>query len=229
MTVSTKAPSTRLNGAPVPAGPVPVPRVVGNRRIRTGGVALAVMLLAFGAALSGIALLSVSRTSSYLAVARPVSVGSPIAATDLTAVRLHGGGGLAPIAANDINRVIGLHAAVSLVPGTLLVARDLTDKSLVGADEAQIGLGVKAANLPAAHLQPGDAIELVPLPSGSTSGSGSTSASAGTTYDATVVDVATSGNDGAVVIHVAVPANLAATIVTQNANGGLGIVLKAGG
>ncbi len=96
--VSTKVPASRMNGSPA-GGPMPMPRVVGNRRIRTGGIALATMLLAFGAALSGIALVSVAKTSAYLAVAKPVAVGSQIAATDLTTVQLSGGGGLTLIPA----------------------------------------------------------------------------------------------------------------------------------
>jgi hypothetical protein len=218
MSVSTRVPAGRVNGNVVASGPVPAPRVVGNRRIRTGGVALAVMLLAFGAALSGIALLSVSRTSSYLAIGRPVQVGSQITAADLTTVQLHGGGGLTPIPATSISRVIGLNAAVSLVPGTLLVAADLTNKTLVGADQAQIG--IHATNLPALRLHPGDQILLVPL--------GGSDKATGSTYTATVVDVGTIGNGGDTELHVAVPANLAPTLVTLNADGGLGIVLKAG-
>lgn len=217
MTASTKIPSSRANGALVPSGPVPAPRVVGNRRIRTGGVALAVMLLAFGAALSGIALLLVSRTSSYLAVARPVQVGTQLTAADLKTVQLRGGG-LTPIPAAEINAVVGLRASVSLVPGTLLAAADLTNKSLISADEAQIG--IRASNLPASRLRPGDQIQLVPLQAGASSTT--------TTYTATVVDVGTPGNDGGAEMHIAVPADLAATLVTLNANGGLGIALLAG-
>jgi hypothetical protein len=219
--VSTKVPVSRTSGTGIPGGPVPVPRIVGNRRIRTGGIALATMLLALGAALSGIALVSVSKTSAYLSVKVPVSVGSQISAADLTSVQLSGGGGLTLIPATDINSVVGRHAAVSLVPGTLLSPAQLTDKALVGAGQAQIGLGVGASNLPAAHLSPGDQILLVPL------GAGAAKASQ-PSYSATVIDVSASGSDGGLVMHVAVDADLAPTIVTLNASGGLGVVLKSG-
>jgi hypothetical protein len=180
------------------------------------------MLLAFGAALSGIALVSVARTSSYLAVAQPVAVGSAITAGDLTTVQLAGGGGLTPIPADRINSVVGLRAAVSLVPGTLLVSAQLTNKTLIGDGQAQIGLGLRSTSLPATHLHPGDQIALVPLQTNSTP----SAAQRTDQFPGTVVDVGTPGNDGTLVLHVAVDADDAATIVTLNANGGLGVVLK---
>ena len=81
MTVSAKIPSNRttdptINGAG--GGPIAAPRVVNNRRVRTGGVLLGVLLLVLGAALSGLALLSATRTSSYLAISRPVPVGEAL-------------------------------------------------------------------------------------------------------------------------------------------------------
>jgi len=73
------------------------------------------MLLAFGAALSGIALLSSAKTSSYLAVARQYrsaarSRGRP---HHRAAAR---GSGLDPIPASQLGAVVGLHAATSLLP-----------------------------------------------------------------------------------------------------------------
>jgi hypothetical protein len=218
--VSTKVPASRV-GNGVPGGPMPMPRMVGNRRIRTGGIALATMLLAFGAALSGIALVSVAKTSAYLAVAKPVAVGSAISATDLTTVQLAGGGGLMLIPAASLTSVVGRHAAVSLVPGTLLSPGQLTDKPLVGEDQAQLGIAIAARNMPAVSLAPGEPIVLVPLAAPATG-------AAPREYDATVVDVSAVGGDGAIVLHIAVSADLAPTIVALNAAGGLAIVLKPG-
>ena len=231
VSASTQPPAARSHGAgmhagPPIAGPVPVPRVVGNRRIRGGGIALATMLLAFGAALSGIALVSVAKTSSYLAVAQPVAVGGMITAQDLTTVQISGGGGLTLIPAAEVGGIVGRHAAVSLVPGSLLVPSQLTDKTLVGPDQAQIGITVRANSLPAARLAPGQQITLVPLsPAGSTGDDSSTSARS---FVATIVDISAVGQDGAVIMHIAVAANLATTVVMENASGGFGAFLKPG-
>src|SRR5262245_14708047 len=114
MTVSAKIPVSRPGGSPSGgggAGPIAAPRVVNNRRIRTGGILLAVLLLVLGAALSGLALLSATRTSAYLAVAKQVPVGQTVQASDLKTVELSGGQGLEAIPANQINTVVGRRAA----------------------------------------------------------------------------------------------------------------------
>jgi hypothetical protein len=225
--VSTKVSVVRGTGIGAPGhhggGPVPIPRVVGNRRIRTGGIALATMLLAVGAALSGIALVSVAKTAAYLAVAQPVAVGSMITGPDLTTVRLAGGGGLTLIPAADVTTVVGRRAAVSLVPGSLLVPSQLTDKTLIGAGQAQIGITVRGSSLPAQHLSPGQQITLIALgASGSGSGSGLRQ------YVATVIDISGTGSDGTVEMHIAVPVDLAPTMVVLSATGGFAIYLKPG-
>jgi len=221
MTVSIKTPANRASGPPSGGSggrPIPAPRVVNNRRIRTGGVLLAVLLLVLGAALSALALLSATRTSSYLAVGHQVQIGSQITAQDLTTVQLSGGQGLSAIPADQINSVIGQRAAVTLLPGTLVASGELTDQNLVKPNDAQIGISVRSSSLPSATLRAGDQVWLVPLatPTGGTAGT--------VRYDATVIDVGTPGSDGSVALHVAVDANSAPSIVATN--GGLAIVLK---
>jgi len=220
MTVSAKIPASRNGSSATTAGngggPIAAPRVVNNRRVRTGGVLLGVLLLVLGAALSGLALLSATRTSAYLAVGRPVQVGSQITAADLTTVELSGGQGLSAIPASQINSVIGRHAAVTLYPGTLIAAEQLNNQTLLRPGEAEIG--IRSSNL--TFVKPGDQILLVPL---NTAGG----AAAGTiSFNATVIDVGTPGSDGSVSLHVAVGAAEAPTILTYS-NGGLGIVLKS--
>jgi hypothetical protein len=198
------------------AGPIAAPRVVGNRRLRTGGIALAVMLLALGAALSAIALVSASRTASYLAVAKPVAVGQVIVAEDLTTTQLSGGAGLQAIPAAQIAQVVGKHAAVSLVPGALLVVGDLNDKSLLPAGFAQVGLSVGAERLPSGDLKAGDEITLIVMGTG---------ADAGTDYSAIIVDI-TAKPDGGALMHVAVPEGKVLGVL-QGIAAGVSVVLKA--
>jgi hypothetical protein len=161
--VSTKGVS-RVNGtgAVGGGGPVPVPRIVGNRRIRTGGIALATMLLAFGAVLSGIALISVSKTSSYLEVKTEIQVGSPVTAADLTSVQLSGGGQVALIPAADLKLVVGHVAATTLYPNTLLAPKQLTSTAPIPDGDVQIALSLNEAKLSSTSLAPGASITLVP-------------------------------------------------------------------
>jgi flagella basal body P-ring formation protein FlgA len=222
MTVSTKTPTNRASGSPSGGSggrPIPAPRVVNNRRIRTGGVLLAVLLLVLGAALSALALLSATKTSSYLAVARPVQIGSQITAGDLTTVQFSGGQGLSAIPASQINSVIGRRAAVPLLQGTLLSKDELTDKTLLPSGSAEVGLSVRKANLPV--VKPGDQVTLVSIATSAGAPAGNVN------IPATIIDVGTAGSDGNVAIHVAVLVSDAPTVVALGASGGLGIYLKA--
>jgi hypothetical protein len=239
--VSTKVPASRSNGAPMapPGGPVPMPRVVGNRRLRTGGIALATMLLAFGAALSGIALLSVAKTSAYLGVRQDVPVGALVQAADLTSVQLSGGSGLTLIPAADIRQVVGKHAAVELRPGTLLSPTELNDRQLVPSGDAQMGIVVKSTALPG-QVTAGEQVTLVPLATIATgrsgSGAGNGNANAATSivaptsnggYPVTVVDISAPSADGSMSMHIALPTDLVYTIASLN-SGGWNVVFISG-
>jgi hypothetical protein len=219
--VSTKVPAGRSPvGSPIGmpgGGPVPVPRVVGNRRIRTGGIALAVMLLAFGAALSGIALISVSKTSAYLAVKLPVAAGATIVAADLKSVQLSGGSGLTLIAASELKLVVGRQASTNLEPGTLLSPSELTDQTLVGSDQAQIALTIAGNRLPTANLGSGTQINVFSLTGGPTAQQ----------YTITILTVGKPGSDGSVDMFVAVDIADAQTLESLDANGGLGAIYKS--
>lgn len=218
MTASTKVPASRAGGStpgmPM-AGPIAAPRVVGNRRLRTGGIALAVMLLVLGAALSAIALVSASRTASYLAVAKPVAMNQTITLDDLTTVQLSGGAGLTAIPAAQANAVVGLHAAVGLVPGALLVPGDLSNSPLLGPNDAQLALPVRASGLPSGDLAAGQFVTLYV-----------NNAPAGTQpFEVRIVDI-TIHSDGSALMHIAVPVGQVEDVI-QAINTGVSVVLKA--
>ncbi|HEY7175269.1 MAG TPA: SAF domain-containing protein [Micromonosporaceae bacterium] len=216
MTVSTKVPTSRGGGPSTGGGPnkpIAAPRVVNNRRIRTGGILLAVLLLVLGAALSALALLSATRTSAYVAMAREVPVGYRVSAQDLTTVEFSGGQGLEAIPASQINSVIGKIAGVTLKRGTLVTDSELTKTSVLPPGYAEIGLSFPASRLSSPSLKAGDQITLVPL--GTAAGT--------STYPATVIDVGAPGSDGSIVIHVAVRGEDAQTILQASGNGGFGM------
>lgn len=221
MSVTTKVPASRAGGGASvpPPGPISVPRVVGNRRIRAGGVALAVMLLALGAALSGIALVSASRTSAYIAIARQVTIGAQLQAADFKTVELAGGAGLAAIPAADIPLLVGQYAKVQLVAGTLAVPAEFGKSAPFDPTDAQIGLAVKAANMASKTLSPGDDIWLIPTGNDVT---------AGQEYSVTIVDISI-GADGNALLHIAVPVSEIATVAPLAASGAVTIVLKPKG
>ncbi|MFC4089046.1 SAF domain-containing protein [Micromonospora sp. GCM10011541] len=183
------------NGTPMDA-PVAPPKVVRQRRVRPGLLGLAVLLIALGGLGAAFAVTSVRATGSYLAVARPVEVGRQLSAADLVAVQVSGGQGLAPVPARRLDEVVGLRAAVSLTPGTLLTRAQLTDDPLLGPGQQQIALGLEPSHVPARRLHPGDKVLLVSTPDANAEGP---ARSGGTRFEATVIDTATPENDDVVV------------------------------
>ena len=209
------------NGTPPVDAPVAPPRVVRQRRVRPGLLGLAVLLIALGGLGSAFAVTSVRATGSYLAVARAVEVGSVISADDLVSVQVAGGQGLDPVPAGRLAEVVGMRAAVSLAPGTLLTMTQLTDDPLLGPGQQQFALGLKAAQVPAPRLRPGDEVLLVSTPSDDSSGPSSSA----TRFTATVIDsVSTDGRDE-VVVYLALAVRDVPAVVALAAQDRIAVVL----
>ncbi|MEU6021157.1 SAF domain-containing protein [Micromonospora sp. NPDC047134] len=213
--------ATRNGPSPVDA-PVAPPKVVRQRRVRPGLLGLAVLLIALGGLGSAFAVTSVRATGSYLAIARTVEVGSVLSASDLVSVQVAGGQGLDPLPAGRLAEVVGMRAAVSLAPGTLLTMAQLTDKPLLGPGQQQIALGLRTAQVPAPKLRPGDQILLVSTPRDDNS---SNSSSGTTRFTATVTDaVSTDGRDE-VVVYLALAVRDVPAVVALAAQDRIAVVL----
>jgi hypothetical protein len=210
--------------------PVEPPRVVRQRRMRPGLLGLAVLLIALGGLGAAFAVTSVRATGTYLAVARPVSVGTALTADDLRSVQVAGGVGLSPVAAGKINEVLGKRAAVTLVEGTLLTMGQLTDKPLLGPGQQQVAIGLKPNQVPAKELRPGDKVLLVSTPpqnASTTTGEARTSQT--TRYEATVVDATEPDEKGpdrtTIVVYLALAGRDAPAVVTLAAQNRLAVIL----
>ncbi|MFC0526195.1 SAF domain-containing protein [Phytohabitans kaempferiae] len=223
----TLAANHRVSG-PVEA-PVEPPRVVRQRRMRPGLLGLAVLLIALGGLGAAFAVTSVRATGTYLAVARPVSVGTELTADDVRSVQVAGGVGLALVSADKINEVIGKRAAVTLVPDTLITMEQLTDKPLLGPGQQQVAIGLKPNQVPAKSLRPGDKVLLVSTPPQNSSTTGEPRATQTTRYEATVVDAAEPDDKGpdrtTFVIYLALASRDAPAVVTLAAQNRLAVIL----
>lgn len=213
-------------GGPV-AAPVEPPKVVRQRRMRPGLLGLAILLVALGGLGAAFAVTSVRATGSYLAISREVSVGAELTADDVVAVQVAGGQGLSPVSAGDVDKVIGKRAAVTLVPGTLLTMDQLTDTPLLGPGKQQVAIGLKASQVPAKQLRPGDEILLVSTPAQNAASTDRPSQT--TRYEGTVVDTMVPDEDeadrGTTVLYVAVASRDAAAVVTLAAQDRLAVIL----
>jgi hypothetical protein len=192
--------------------------VVGNRRIRAGGIALAVMLLALGAALSGLALVSVSRTTSYLVIVRQVSENAQIQDADLGTVELSGGKNLEAIPATYRKSVVGKYAKVELLPGALAISSEFSGTAPLGLGGQNMAVSVAAKNMPAG-LKTGDKITI--YPNSTTTGS--------SWSDIVVVEIVRASGDGAAVLTVAVPPSDADALSLAIASGGVNIAKQTTG
>ncbi|MBM0274015.1 SAF domain-containing protein [Micromonospora tarensis] len=85
----------------------------------------------------------------FLAVARPVNAGAVISETDLRVVRVANPSGLALIAADRRDEVVGRTAAVPLAAGSLVVSQQVGPPAWPAAGQAVIAVPVKAGRAPA--------------------------------------------------------------------------------
>ncbi|WP_091653999.1 SAF domain-containing protein [Micromonospora pallida] len=189
--------------------------------MRPGLLGLAVLLIALGGLGAAFAVTSVRATGTYLAVARPVEVGTVLSADDLMSVQVAGGQGLRPVPAGEIDDVIGKRAAVTLTPGTLVTQAQLTDKPLLGTGQQQLALGLKPSEVPARTLRPGDKVLLVSTPEKSTDGRTTTSV---TRFTATVID-SDRPESSTVVVYLAVAVRDVPAVVALAAEQRIALVL----
>ncbi|WP_241037717.1 SAF domain-containing protein [Blastococcus litoris] len=168
---------------------------------------------------------SLGQTSPVIAIAREVPWGQPLTAADLVEARISADPALEPIPYVDRNQVIGLVAATTLKPGSLLTRDALTDQRLPAPGQQLIGVGVPPVQLPATPLRAGDDVLLVPVAAGSVP---ATTEGAASAVEATVVQTGAPGTDGLRVVDVLVDAADGPDVAARAAAGLIAIVVVAG-
>ena len=217
-----------VTGVPVPGREAAVRR---RRRpvLWALGVAVVVVTSAAG-------VLVVERSGdrvAVLAVVRVVPVGQGITGGDLRVARVAEDSALTPVRASERDRVVGRVAAVELRPGTLLTAEDVTDATVPGAGEQVVGVALRAGQLPARGLRPGDPVLVVPVPGdqSTSNGSGAT-ATVGPTGDsvrARVVQVGAATTAGTVTVDLVVGQDVGERVAALASTGRVVLVLLPAG
>ena len=207
-----------LSRAPV----LPPPR----RRRRPALLALAVTMVVLGALGAAYLATSLGHTSTVIAIAREVPWGQTLTAADLVEARISADPALEPIPYGDRDQVIGLVAATTLAPGSLLTRDALTDQRLPAPGQQLVGVGVSAVQLPTTALRPGDDVLLVPVAAGRAPAA--TEGGAPSAVEATVVQSGPPGTDGLRVVDVLVDAADGPDIAARAAAGLIAIVVVAG-
>jgi len=192
-------------------------------------VALAVALIATGGLTAAYAVTLVGATNAYLAVARSVPAGSPIAAADLTVVQINADPALRPVPASRSADVIGKYAAVELYPGALLAEGQVADVPLGGAGTYLVSIGLTQDRIPAQRIRPGVTVLLVVTsPENRIGAAEEPGGQAPQTFPATVVDIADATQPGRYFVNVAVDEDDGPYVATLAAANRI-VIVRAGG
>jgi hypothetical protein len=224
----TQPPTTGAAPSPaevrgLPRAPVlPPPR----RRRRPALLALAVSMVVLGALGATYLATSLGQTTAVIAIAREVPWGQTLTAADLVEARISADPALEPIPYVDRDQVIGLVAATTLAPGSLLTRDALTDQRPPSPGQQLVGVGVSAVQLPTTALRPGDDVLLVPVAAGSAPAP--TDGEAPSAVAATVLQSGPPGTDGLRVVDVLVYAADGPDVAARAAAGLIAIVVVAG-
>jgi hypothetical protein len=126
--------------------------------------ALAILLIVAGALTAGYVAQRMGSTHDFLGVGRSLGRGAQITADDLMIIRVNDAIGLKPIPASRAATVIGKHAVMALVPGTLLTMEQVTDIPIPAPGHQLIGLGLEEDQMPSSRLNVGVNVLLVVVP-----------------------------------------------------------------
>jgi SAF domain. len=140
---------------------------------------------------------NLSQTEAVLIVQRTVYRDQVITANDLGVTSAVPAAGVAMVAADRLDEVIGRTARTDLATGTLLHPEGFGEP-LVGGGQVLIGLRLPAGRLPATSLPPGTAVLLVPV------SRDAAAAADGPSISARIATAATELPDGAALLDVTV-------------------------
>jgi hypothetical protein len=227
MPPSTLPSSRRARAASPSSGPL---RVAAPRQTRRPTlVALGLVLVLAGGMVGALLYLRATQHSQVLAVARPVAVGHAITDADLTALSLSVDPRIRPFPASARSQVVGQVATVNLVPGTLLLRRMVTPRSVLQPGEGLVGLALKAGQVPE-QLAPGDLVQVVrtPAPPGASPGTAADNGDSGVLVSrARVLSVTDLASGDTTRVSLIVPLDDAGTLYRANATGQLALIVMA--
>jgi hypothetical protein len=212
-----------------PGATVTVPRSAPRRRSVMQG-ALAVLLIIIGALTAGYVAQRIGTTHNYLAVAKPVGAGQEITAGDLIIVRVNSALGLRPIPAEQADQVVGKHAVMALVPGSLITLDQVTDHPIPQPGHQIVGLKLKEGLVPSGRMNVGASVVLVVVPDKvalTSPDSPAVDLTPPRTFAGTVIDVAPGNTDGDTLVNVEVATADAAAAAALAADDRIALLLAS--
>jgi hypothetical protein len=204
-----------------PGAPARLPR-----QRRRSMLALGVALVALGALTAVVLFSRTSHQRSVLVVAQAIPAGTIITPGELSTATISGTG-MASIPASQAGQVTGKTAAVGLARGALLVPGDLTTRSVPAPGQQLVPVALKASQLPASGLTPGQHVLVVATPGAAGQSTGGTSGQPAMTspVTATVYQVSAPGQDGNVTVDLLVTSASGPPIAQQDSTGQIALIV----
>jgi len=127
-----------------------------------GAVTAGVLMIVIGGLVGGLVFVQAGQTESVLAVREPISVGQTIDRDNLVSKQVAGIDNAVPVEQAD--QLAGKTATIDLPAGHVVTSDAATGDPIPASGQAVVGLGVTAAQMPAANLEVGDAVRIVQVP-----------------------------------------------------------------
>jgi len=192
-----------------------------------GYAALAVALIVGLGALGYYFYTTAGSKVAVVVATQDIPVGHTISRADLSTTQVSGG--VTAVAGGHLSSLVGQHAAVEILPNTLVQRSMVTGGSTVRPGQSLVGVAADPGQIPSSGLVPGDRVEVLQLPQKGTSSSGSAAANAVLVPSATVYDVRpNTSTSGGTLLTLIVPA-ADSYGVAQASNSNLLALVKIGG
>jgi hypothetical protein len=156
--------TTTLGPAPVANTPsrTPTTRLPGGPRRRRPLLVLVSAVVVFTSVVGFASLYSsANHQVAVLYATQTIQLGQKFVAGQLGQTDAALSGDVSAIPVADASELAGARAAVTIPAGSLLTTADLTDSSPIGNGDAVVGLALKAGQLPAEGVEPGDQVMIV--------------------------------------------------------------------
>ena len=156
-----------------------------------------------------------------------VPVGAVITSGDVGTTTVAAGPGLQVVPARQLSQVVGLVAATSLRPGTLLAPSELTSRLSPAPGQQLVPVAVKPSGLPASGLAPGDQVLVVATPAAGGSSSGAAPVLLHPVSAVVEAVDAVPDQDGSDVVDLLVESGFGPEVAEQAATGQIALVVTS--
>ncbi len=186
-------------------------------------IAASVAAICLGALASMWAYQSTSDAHSVLAVRQTIERGDVITAEDLMTVNISVDPALKPLSADQVNSVVGKHAALDMSAGGVVTQDQITEQALPAKGSSVVGIALTPGMLPANQMRVGDQVRVVVTPGQQ----GEMPTTDPDSIQAVVVGVAKDETTGNAIVNVQVPTNDGPMLAARAATGKVAIVLDS--